>query len=212
MHSIICPSVTPSSDDPHVYREQIERVSFAPRVHVDLMDGVFTSTKNMNPIQLWWPEKIEIDIHLMFEQPQEHLETLISLSPKSIILHAEAQGDIARYLEHIKKFGIKAGVALLPETSIESAFDCIEIADQVMIFSGNLGKFGGTADLELLKNIDLIKAINQVAEISWDGGLNIDNVSQIAAGGVDILVVGGSIQRAENPQLAYQELVHALGR
>lgn len=206
MSALICPSVTPSTADPHVFREQIERVAFAKRIQIDLMDGQFAPNKNSNPIQVWWPDGVLSDIHLMYAQPAEHLETLISLKPHLIILHVESEGNIEDYLRHIKRFGIKAGVALLADTPVEQAHGCIEVADHVMLFSGKLGFFGGSADLRLLKNVPLIRAINPEVEIGWDGGANADNVVALMQGGVDVINVGGAIQRSNDPQRSYREL------
>lgn len=212
MSAIICPCVTPSTPDPHVYREQIERVSFALRVQIDLMDGEFAPHKNLNPIQVWWPDNILADIHLMYRRPSEHLETLISLSPNLILLHAEAEGDVTGYIEHIRKFGLKAGVALLADTSIESAYGAIEVSDHVLLFSGKLGEFGGDADMSLLEKIPQIRAIRPDIEIGWDGGANMENVHALANAGVDIINVGGAIQRAPDPRKAYEELVRQLSQ
>ncbi len=206
MSAIVCPTITPISADPHEFREQLERVSFAPRVQIDLMDGRFAPNKNLNPIQVWWTEGMLADIHLMYEKPAEHIETLVSLQPHMVILHAEAEGDIAGFIRHIQRFGIRAGVALLPETSIASVYDCIEVADHVLIFSGTLGQFGGTTQLEYLEKIPEIRAIKPAIEIGWDGGVNTTNIAQLAEGGVDVLNVGGAIQNADEPQAAYEEL------
>lgn len=208
--AVICPSVTPDIADPHVYRQQVERVAFAPRIQIDLMDGVFAPHKNTNPIQVWWPDGVLADIHLMYQKPSEHLETLISLKPNLILLHAEADGDIAAMIAHIKRFGLGAGVALLPDTSIESAHGCIEESDHVLIFSGTLGEFGGQADMALLDNIARIRAIKPDIEIGWDGGANASNVRQLADGGIDVINVGGAIQRAAHPRKAYEELCSAV--
>lgn len=205
-HAVICPCVTPATPDPHVYREQIERIAFAPRIQIDLMDGQFAPNKNLNPVQVWWPDGVLADIHLMYQRPLEHLETLISLTPHLIILHAEADGDIEAALDHIKKFGIGAGVALLADTAVEAAHGVIERADHVMLFSGHLGFFGGQADLGLLAKIPLVRAINPRAEIGWDGGARRDNVAKLAAGGVEVINVGGAIQRAAHPRQAYDDL------
>lgn len=204
---IVCPSVTPSTPDPHVYREQIDRISFARRIQVDLMDGVFAPNKNLNPIQAWWPEGVEADIHLMYQKPSEHLETLISLKPHLIILHVEADGNIEEYIRHIKKFGIKAGVALLASTTVEEAHGCIELADHVLLFAGNLGSFGGVADLGVLDKISQIRAIRPDIEIGWDGGVNADNIKLLHEAGVDVCSVGGFIQRSDDPQVAYEQLL-----
>jgi ribulose-phosphate 3-epimerase len=204
--AVVCPSVTPSSPDPHVYREQIERITYAKRIQIDLMDGEFAPNKNLNPIQVWWPDGIEADIHLMYQRPSEHLETLISLKPHMIILHIESDGNIEEYLKHIKKFGIKAGVALLADTSVAEAHGCIEIADHVMLFAGSLGSFGGVADLDVLKKIPQIRDIKADIEIGWDGGVNDENVAALVDSGVQVLNVGGYIQRSEAPQVSYELL------
>ncbi len=206
----IAPSVTPSSPDPHVYREQIERISFAKRIQVDLMDGVFAPNKNINPIQVWWPDNVLADIHLMYQKPSEHLETLISLKPHLIILHIESEGNIEEYIRHIKKFGIKAGVALLSDTPVAQAHGCIEISDHVMLFAGSLGSFGGVADLDVLKKIPQIRAIRPDIEIGWDGGVNDKNIKTLANAGVDVCNVGGFIQRSEDPSQAYDSLLASL--
>lgn len=210
MTMVICPSVTPSNPDPHVYREQIERIGFAERVQIDLMDGVFAPNRNLNPIQVWWPDSMLADIHLMYQKPSEQLETLINLKPHLIILHIEADGNIEDYLSHIKRFGIKAGVALLADTPVEQAHGCIELADHVMLFAGKLGSFGGVADLSIAQKIAQIRAIRPDVEIGWDGGVNADNINILAEAGVDVCAVGGYIQRSDDPNAAYQQLLTLL--
>lgn len=208
--AVISPSITTSSTDPHVYREQIERVAFAPRLHIDLMDGLFAPTKNLNPIQIWWPDSALADVHLMYQKPSEHLETLISLQPHMVILHVEADGDIEAYIKHIQRFGIKAGVALLADTNVEQAHGCIEVADHALLFSGTLGSFGGKADLSILDKISQIKTIHPSIEIGWDGGVNDENVARIVSAGVDVCTVGGFIQRSDKPQEAYNKIKSAM--
>lgn len=209
----ICPTVTVIDGDPHHYREQIEKVSaFSSRVHIDLMDGDLAPTKSINPIQVWWPEGIEADIHLMYRKPLEHLETLVSLQPSLVVFHAEAEGDVAACMAHLKRFGIKAGVALLPHTEVKSVLEMVETADHVLIFAGNLGHFGGQADMTLTRKVVDIKAANPNAEIAWDGGINADNAATLAQAGIDVLDVGGFIQRSDAPKQAYASLVSAVTR
>ena len=204
--SVVCPTVLASN--PHTYREQIERIEpFAKRVQIDLMDGDFAPSKSIAPTQVWWPEGWQVDIHLMFRKPLAHLETLISHHPHMIIVHAEADGNLAKLMKHLQQLKIKAGVALLKGTSPSSAEKLITIADHVLLFSGDLGHFGGTADVTVLDKIPAIKAINPTAEIGWDGGANAKNVAELAMGGVDVINVGGAIQKADNPQAVYDTIV-----
>jgi ribulose-phosphate 3-epimerase len=127
-----------------------------------------------------------------------------------IIFHAEVEEDIVPVLQHVKKFGVKAGVALLKSTVPSTAQPAIEAADHVMIFSGELGKYGGIASMMQLEKVRLIRNINQGVEIGWDGGVTIENAYSISQGGVDVLNVGGTIAKADNPEEAYAALVNEI--
>lgn len=205
--AIICPTVTPTTTDPHEYREQLERViDISSRLQLDFMDGDFASPRILGIAQAWWPEGKTIDVHLMYRRPLEYIETLVSLHPSLVIVHAEAEGDLAGMMTHLQGLGIRAGVALLQDTSVESVKNLIEIADHVLIFAGSLGTFGGHADLTQLDKVAEIRAIKPGIEIGWDGGANETNVAQLAEGGIDVINAGSAIQRAENPIEAYQYL------
>lgn len=207
--SVVCPCVT--ATDARGYREQLARVvPFAQRVQLDSSDGVFSPVKLVNPVQMYWPEGMLADIHLMHVHPEQHLETVISLMPNLVIIHAEAEGDLLGMMRQLHSVGIKTGVALLQKTIPETAHDLIADADHALIFSGDLGHFGGTADLTLLNKVRQIQAINANIEIGWDGGVSADNAAQLALGGVEVLNAGGYIQNAPDPQEAYATLVKNL--
>lgn len=207
--SLICPTVL--ADKPQDYEIQIRRIEpFAARIQIDLMDGRFTPTRSINPIQVWWPDAIQADIHLMFESPLQHIETLVSLKPHLVIIHAEADGDLLAMIRHLQDCGIHAGIALLKETSVEQAEDLIIASDHVLLFSGELGRFGGMADLEVLDKVAPIRVLNPYIEIGWDGGANERNVGELSHGGIDVINVGGAIQKADDPEDAYATLMSKL--
>ena len=154
--SIIAPAIL--SDNPDDYKTQVERLhEIVERVHVDIADGEFAPSFTINAAQVWWPQEWKVDIHAMVARPSEHLETLISLKPHMIIFHAETSEDIVPVLQHVKKFGIQAGVALLRSTVPQTVAAAINEADHVMIFSGTLGSYGGTASLMQLEKIRLVQ-------------------------------------------------------
>jgi len=209
--SVIAPTILSESADD--YKLQVERLnSFAERVHIDISDGEFAPTFTVNAAQVWWPQAWTVDIHAMVARPSEHLETLLSLKPHMIIFHAEVEEEIVPLLQHVKKFDIKAGLALLRSTVPATVAPAIEAADHVMIFSGDLGKYGGTASLMQLEKVRLIKAIRQDIEIGWDGGVNIENAYTLAQGGVDVLNVGATIAKADDPQNVYATLVNEINK
>jgi ribulose-phosphate 3-epimerase len=209
--SVIAPAIL--AETPDDYKAMVERIHpFAQRVHVDICDGEFAPSFTIGAAQVWWPQEWAVDIHAMVARPSEHLETLVSLKPHMIIFHAEVQEDIVPVLQHVKQFGIKAGLALLKPTVPNTVTAAIQAADHVMIFSGDLGKYGGTASLMQLEKVRLIRAIRQDVEVGWDGGANIENAYSLAQGGVDVLNVGGTIAKSDNPQATYDALVSEINK
>lgn len=202
----VVPTIT--AENPHVYREQIERVqNFAKRIHIDLMDGRFTPNKSIEVKQAWLPQDITSDIHLMFENPQEALEDLLKLKPHLVVIPAEATINFAEFADALHGSGIKCGLALLKDTSVETIKDKLAVVDSVTIFSGNLGYQGGSvADLDLLEKVAKSKALNPDIEVGWDGGINETNVRALSAAGVEVLNTGGYIQYASDPEEAYKLL------
>lgn len=207
---IICPTVTAS--EPHEYRAQMERIAkFAHRVHIDLADGVFTDNKLIELSHVWWPAGMTADIHLMYESAKPFLKQLVDLHPHMVIIQAESVGNFYDISKVLNKHGIRVGVALLQHTKPEKIKSAIKDISHILIFSGHLGYYGGQADLGLLDKVKKIKKWNPKIEFGWDGGINTENAKALTEGGIDILNVGGGIQRAQNPEAAYDKLIGIIG-
>lgn len=201
----VCPTIL--AGEPHEFREQIERVAlFARRIQIDLMDGIFAPTKSVELEKVWWPQTIKADIHLMYQKPDEQLGLLVKLLPHMVIIHAEADVDHMHFAAELHRHGIKAGLAVLKETPIEWVDRLLPSFDHLLIFSGDLGRFGGNADLTLLSKAKYTAEHYADLEIGWDGGINDENIVTLARGGVDVLNVGGAIQKSSNPEEAYATL------
>lgn len=202
----ICPTVT--AFDSHEYRAQIELLeTFAKRIHIDLMDGEFAPTKSPGLETIWWPDGILADIHLMYQEPEPHIHVLTNLKPHLVIIQAEAKADHIQVADLLHAAGIKAGLALLQDTSAASVDGLLGSFDHVMIFSGNLGRHGGSkVDFDLLSKVREIRERYPDIEIAWDGGVNADNIKRLALGGVEVFGVGGFIHNAPDPKAAYEQL------
>jgi ribulose-phosphate 3-epimerase len=206
----ICPTVT--AFNAHEYRDQMEKLQvFAPRIHIDLMDGQFTPSNSQSLSESWWPDSLTADIHLMYKYPEMQLQELISLKPSLVIFHYEAYVEHEKMAQSLRANGIKAGLALLQETRVETIKDLLPEFDHVLVFSGNLGYHGGEADLSLTAKVKELRKLNSEIEIAWDGGINDQNVSELVAAGVDVLNVGGFIYSNSDPKSAYAKL-EALAR
>lgn len=209
--SVIVPAILADSAD--LYKAQIEKVhEFAQRLHIDISDGEFAPTFTISTAEIWWPAGVEADIHAMVARPDEHVDALLALKPSMIIFHAETAGDLVATMTKIKQQGVKAGVALLRSTVPETVAPIIEAADHVLLFTGELGKFGGTASLMQLEKVRLVRAINGSAEIGWDGGVTLDNAYTLTQGGVQALTVGGTLQRSDNAAATYEALVKEINK
>jgi len=204
--AIICPTVL--AKNPHNFRTQVERVSsLCNRLQIDLSDGLFTPDKTVEVSQVWWPEGIFADVHLMYKNPNEEIDRLVKLKPSLVIVHAEADGNFIEFAEKLHSENIRVGVAILPETSVNTLKPAANNIDHVLIFAGHLGYFGGEADLTQTKKVSDIKQLNSSIEIGWDGGINDKNIGQIVKAGVDVLNVGSYIQHAADPVKAYARLM-----
>ena len=211
MSSVIAPAIL--AENAQQYKEQVDRITgFAERVHIDLTDGEFAPTFTVSIPELWAPEGWTIDIHAMVNKLDEYVPKLIALRPHLIIIHAEAEGDVLGALKEIKRSGIMAGLALLKPTVPQTVEELIKEAEHVLIFSGELGKFGGTASLMQLEKIWLVKMINPNVEIGWDGGVMVDNAYSLVQGGVNVLNVGGTIQKATDPPAMFAKLQQEISK
>lgn len=211
MPAQIAPAVLAETTDQ--FKQMMEKIhTLANRVHIDISDGEFAPTFTIGVSEAWWPQGWHADIHAMVARPSEYIDQLIALKCDLIIFHAEVQEDLLPLIQKIKSADMKAGIALQRATVPSMVEAYIKAVDHVMIFSGELGKYGGTASLMQLEKVRLVKAINPTVEIGWDGGVTIDNAFGLVQGGVDVLNVGGTIAKSADPGATYTALVSEINK
>ena len=209
--ALIVPTILCETEDD--YKATVERLHpFAQRVHIDLTDGEFAPTFTVGVNQIWWPQEWEVDIHAMVAHPSQYVDALIQMKPATVIFHVETSEDLTPIIAKLKQAGIKAGVALLKPTVPSTVQSYIESADHVLVFSGELGHYGGTASLMQLEKVRLIRNIHPEVEVGWDGGANTENVFSLAQGGVDVVNCGGAINKAADPTEAHKQLVNEINK
>lgn len=202
---VVCPTIMAATSEDYTW--QIKKVAHvAHRLQIDLTDGQFAEPKTISPTKAWWPAGMKADIHLMYRYPLKAATTVIKHRPHLIIVHAEAEGVFEDIAKLCAKHQTKIGVALLaatPPTIIQSVLPRL---DHVLIFSGNLGKYGGRADFRLFEKIKYLKSLKPDVEIGWDGGINDQTVADLVNGGVDVLNAGSYIQKSDDPERALKTL------
>lgn len=203
---LVVPTIT--ATDSHQFRSQSDLVaSISDYAHVDLASSDFNSASSLLDYRKAYLEPIlTSSVHLMYQNPLDAVRYFLALPnpPKMIILQAESEDkSLLESIKLVKDSPSLLGIALLQTSQPEDYSQIISMAEQVLIFSGNLGQHGGTADLKLLAKIPEIKKIKKDIEISWDGGINSDNISELAKASVDVFYVGKTIHKSAHP---YQTL------
>ncbi len=203
--AIICPAVL--SENKEIFQSYFSVVStFSKRIHLDIMDGSFTDSRSVDLIDVKWPNHYQIDIHLMVAEPMNYIDKLIDLHPHMVIIHNEANVHHMLFSAKLHESDILSGLALLQGTPVEYAKQIMHSFDHVLIFSGDLGHYGGSLDLSLLDKVKEVADYHPGVEIGWDGGVNSNNIRQVVEGGVDVVNVGSFISESDNPKNAYDKL------
>ena len=169
-------------------------------LHVDVMDGHFVPNISFGaPIlnALKGKTSLFMDVHLMIENPDQYVQDFVNAGADLINVHIETCTHIHRTIQLIKSFGIKAGVTLNPGTPLSTIEEILPELDMVLLMSVNPG-FGGQKYIHATTN--KIKRLREhilsrglTCEIEVDGGINLENVSEIVSAGADVIVAGSAI-------------------
>ncbi len=187
--------------------EQIRAVDEAGAhyIHFDVMDGCFVPNISMGIPVLESVRKCTkkvLDVHLMIEDPARYLEDFAKAGADIITVHAEAATHLDQTIRAIKSLGLKAGVALNPATPLCFVDYILDMADMILVMTVNPG-FGGQKIIEYTvteKIRDLRKMIRDRGldtDIEVDGGITIDNVSQVLDAGANVIVSGSSVFKGD---------------
>jgi ribulose-phosphate 3-epimerase len=190
----------------------------ADYIHVDVMDGHFVPNLTIGPMVVEALRKVTarpLDVHLMIEDPDRHLEAFAEAGAGTITVHAEAVTHLHRTLAQIRKLGARAGVALNPATPVGVIEEVIAAIDCVLVMTVNPG-FGGQAFIaESYDKVRRVRALLDArgsgANIEVDGGVDAGNAAALVEAGADILVAGASIFGSGDATRATADLRRAAG-
>lgn len=206
MATMVSPSLL-AADFTHLSGEiSMINQSAADWLHMDIMDGVFVPN-----ISFGFPVleavagicKKPLDVHFMTVHPDEYIERTARLGAMMMNVHYEACPHLHRTIIAIHQAGMKAGVTLNPSTPVSMLEDIICDVDMVLLMSVNPG-FGGQKFIEntiaKVKRLKaLIKESGSQALIEVDGGVQQETAPRLVAAGVDVLVSGSYVFKAQDP-------------
>lgn len=168
-------------------------------IHVDVMDGSFVPNISFGQVvvrALRPLSALPFDVHLMINNPEQHVESFAEAGADSLTFHWENVIHCHRLIERIHAMGKKAGISLVPSTPVSALEAVLPYVDIVLVMTVNPG-FGGQKLIPLC--LGKIKELVRLREkhgyayaVSVDGGVNGRNVRTVAETGVDVIVSGSS--------------------
>lgn len=178
---------------------EVERAG-ADYIHVDVMDGNFVPNITIGPLvveAIKPTTNLPLDVHLMIENPDQYIEAFAKAGASIITVHQEASVHLHRTIHLIKRFGVKAGVAINPATPVAMMEPVLPYIDLALVMTVNPG-FGGQSfipeTISKIKTLDEWRKRHDYAyEIEVDGGINVETAKICVENGADVLVAGSAI-------------------
>ncbi len=200
--------------DPTQLGDEIKRVETAgvDLIHIDVMDGHFVPNLTMGPFivdKIKEITKVPLDIHLMIENPDKYVESFTQKTTKDDILtfHIEATDDPLNVINLIKDRGIKAGVAINPDTHEQTVEKLLESIDILLVMTVYPG-FSGQAFKKYV--CDKLKKLREMApenlDIEVDGGIKPETIPDAASAGANVFAAATSIFAKDDYKEAIEEL------
>ena len=195
-------------------REQVREVvaAGAEVVHVDVMDGHFVPPLSMGPavVEALRDEGVELDVHLMVQAPERHLEAFAKAGAHGLTVHAEATVHVHRALQQVRELGCRAGLALNPATP-PHVLEEVDV-DLALCMTVNPG-FGGQPFIpgSPARVARFRELLGDDAELEVDGGIDARTAGPCAQAGATLFVAGSAVFGAADPGEAFREIATAAG-
>lgn len=160
-------------------------------VHIDFADNKFVPNHTIGiDIAQKFPISLKKEAHLMVAHPLQWVDGLQKAGFDRVVFHFESEDDIGEVIGAVKAAGMEAGVAINPETPIESLGPFNDRIDQVLVMGIIPGFQGQPFISETIEKIKALKSRNWPVTISIDGAVRDTNAKELVDAGVDQLVSG----------------------
>lgn len=187
--------------------EEINRVSKADYIHLDIMDGHFVPNISfghelvaaLRPLS-----SVPFDVHLMMDHPLFYIPSVVRAGADLITFHVECSDSISETIDAIHQGGAKAGLVLKPGTPVETLWPWLDRIDMVLVMTVEPG-FGGQAYIP--ESTEKIRRLRRMldergldTDIEVDGGIKKDNLKMVLEAGANVIVAGSAIFKGDIEQ------------
>ena len=211
MGVLISPSIL-SADFAHL-ADEVQRVSNADWIHVDVMDNHFVPNLTLGlPVveSLVRTSPLPLDAHLMIADPDRWAPAYADAGCATVTFHVEAASAPVRLARELRGLGARAGMALKPATPVEPYGDLLAEIDMLLVMTVEPG-FGGQSFLDVcLPKIrrarSLIAGSGADVWLQVDGGVSADTIERCAEAGADVFVAGSAVYRADDAAAEVERL------
>jgi ribulose-phosphate 3-epimerase len=188
-------------------------------IHVDVMDGHFVPPITFGAVivsalaDLVHEAGGILDVHMMVERPERHVDDIATAGADSITVHAEATPHLHYTLAAIRDAGCRAGAALTPATPAQMLADvAVETLDLALCMSVNPGWGAQSFIPHSVDKLAQMRAmLPRRVGLEVDGGVNDDTIAQVVQAGANLLVTGSAVFGSADPGATYRRLAEAAG-
>ena len=168
-------------------------------LHIDVMDGHYVPNFTLGIDYcraLAGATKIPLDVHLMIEHPERHIEPFCAIPGTRLTFHPETVRQPVRLIERIRELGASPGIALEPGQTVDQFRHLIALADQVLVMTVSPGYAGQKLIPHCLRKIgearEFLNRENLALDLEVDGNVSWKNIPKMVEAGANLLVVGTS--------------------
>jgi ribulose-phosphate 3-epimerase len=202
-----------SADFAHL-ADQVKLVeAHADFIHIDVMDAHFVPPLTVGPVvveSLRPVTGLPLHCHLMIERPERLFDDFSAAGTDMVTCHVEALEDPAPIVRKARDMGMRAGLAVNPDTPVEAVFPHLDDLDDVIVMSVRPGWAGQAFIPEVLPKIEILRReIDRrglPTDVEVDGGIDPGTGARCIGAGATILAAASSIFKAGDPSEAARAL------